>query len=139
MVEGVTGLGNEAIGPVVQGGAPPILWDVGMDMTTMGEHPRAQPPPTEGLDDGMMFWTHMSRECMAVGGDDANVTINDKVGTNGGDTNEPARKENPRGSSPSPFGLDDSEGSYTDSSHEDIGPLTQPTSNGMCVLVHISM
>ncbi|XP_033129063.1 uncharacterized protein LOC117125706 [Brassica rapa] len=39
---GVTGLGTEVVGPVGQGDAPPILWDVGMDKPAMGEHRRAQ-------------------------------------------------------------------------------------------------
>ncbi|CAN7022837.1 unnamed protein product [Brassica rapa subsp. trilocularis] len=39
---GVTGFGTEVVGPVGQGDAPPILWDVGMDMPAMGEHRRAQ-------------------------------------------------------------------------------------------------
>ncbi|WZZ00157.1 hypothetical protein YC2023_072485 [Brassica napus] len=42
MRKGVTGLGTEVVGSVGQGDAPPILWDVGMDMPAMGEHRRAQ-------------------------------------------------------------------------------------------------
>ncbi|CAN6933694.1 unnamed protein product [Brassica oleracea] len=128
---GVTGLGTEVVGPVGQGDAPPILWDVGMDITAMGEHRRAQPPPTEGLDDGMMFWARMASECLAHGEDGSNVNLNDNVGSVVGERIEPGRQEDTHGLSPSPVDLDESEGSYTDSMHADIGPLTQPTSDGM--------
>ncbi|WZY98693.1 hypothetical protein YC2023_071022 [Brassica napus] len=126
---GVTVLGNEVVGPVGQGDAPPILWDVGMDMTAMEEHRRARATPTEGLDDGMMFWARIATECLAGGGRGATVNINDNVGSEVGERIEPVRPVDRRGLSPSPDGLDDSEGSYTDSTHADIGPLTQPTSD----------
>lgn len=103
-----------------------------MDMTTMEEQPMAQPPPPEGLDDGMMFWARMASECLDDGGgDDANVTVNDNVGPVLGYTNKPARKDAPHELGPSAVGIDNSEGSTTDSSHADVGPLTQPISNGM--------
>ncbi|KAF3595686.1 hypothetical protein DY000_02022812 [Brassica cretica] len=126
---GVTGLGNEVVGPVGRGEAPPVLWDVGMDMTAMEEHRRAQATPTEGLDDGMMFWARMATECLAGGGRGANVNINDDVGSVVGERIEPCRQEDTRGLSPSPDGLEESECSYTDSTHANIGPLTQPTSD----------
>lgn len=101
-----------------------------MDMTSMVEHARAQPPPLEGLDDGMMFGTCIANECLADGGE-ANVPMNDNVGSVVGNTTEPPRIENEVGLSPLPVGLDDSEDLYSDSSHADIGPLTQPTIDGI--------
>ncbi|KAL0796733.1 hypothetical protein Bca101_068110 [Brassica carinata] len=127
--QGVTGPGTEVVVPNGQGDAPPVLWDVGMDITTVGEQQTAQPPPSEVVDDGMMFWARMASECLALGGDVGNASMNGDLGSIVGDRNEAADKEDPRLLIPSPVGLDESDGSRTDSSHADIGPLTQPTSN----------
>lgn len=128
------------VGPALQGEAPPILWDVGMAVSSVPDQPVTHASTTQpvthaattvGLDDGMMFWARLADECVALSGDAVDVNVHANVGQNAGVTTTCANNDNPLGLSQSPIGPDDVEGSYTGSTTADIGPLTQPTRNGM--------
>lgn len=131
---GVTGLANEVVGPSTQPETPSILWDVGMDMGAIEEPPvqEAPPaPPTAVVDADMFFWAGLANECVGVRELPAPITQNESVAVVAGDANEATRHDSPNTIGPSPNGLQVSDGSYTDSTAEDIGPLTQPSRNSM--------
>ncbi|KAG2330168.1 hypothetical protein Bca52824_001348 [Brassica carinata] len=128
---GTSGGANLLVGPESQGAAPPILWDVGIDVGTFPVQPTGQTPNAEGGDDGMAFWAGIANDCVGVGDVTANVTNNESVGMVARQPNEAPENDNPNTLGPCPVGLQGSERSSTGSSNEDIGPLTQPTRNEM--------
>lgn len=119
------------VGPVSQGVAPPILWDVGIDVGTFPLQPTPQMQNAEGGDDGMALWAGVANECVGLGDVVPNVTNNENVGLIGIQPSEDPANDNPIPLGRGPDGLQVSEGSSTGSSNADIGPLTQPTTNGM--------
>lgn len=86
-VGGATGIANGVVGSVADGCAPPILWDVGIDVGTLSGQPIQQPVVPALVDADMSFWDGIANECLGEGEIRTNVAGDERVGVVAGQTN----------------------------------------------------
>lgn len=58
----LTGIANDVVGHIAQEEAPPIFWDVRMDLLNYPEHANTHGPTGERIENGMMFWEGVANE-----------------------------------------------------------------------------
>ncbi|KAH0898470.1 hypothetical protein HID58_048038 [Brassica napus] len=64
----LTGIANDVVGHIAQEEAPPIFWDVRMDLLNYPEHANTHGPTGERIENGMMFWEGVANERFAAEG-----------------------------------------------------------------------
>ncbi|KAF2563110.1 hypothetical protein F2Q70_00016764 [Brassica cretica] len=61
-------LADQNLGHIAQEEAPPIFWDVRMDLLNYPEHANTHGPTGERIENGMMFWEGVANERFAAEG-----------------------------------------------------------------------
>lgn len=136
-------------GYITQEDAPPIYWDVGMDLITYPEHATAQRPTAEEIENGMRFWATVANEGINTETTlNANATGFPNLRLVAGDASHDVERTVPNPMPRETIRLDNSEGSSIGSTKEHNeatvqkgkGVLasgsandTQPSKNGMSV------